>query len=299
MGCHCSYYFRLCPTGAQQQQQSYNYQSTNGSLPDLTNLHIPSPLSTSVDSDEQFKQNLNTSNVFMRQPQPRRNTIGPSCKRQVYHPRPTPDPLQVPTSPYLFQQSVGGSSGPTSPTCGNMYPPTPMSPLANGPGYLQYQGTMGSAGLQQQLEQMATIAESLKPMNVSNGQMGHGLPPQSPNTFLTNMLSQNPLAMDMVRERFQDVVFGNMEGVQNVETPMPNSLAQDIGDAIGGYDFGGYRHNPGDLPPGMSLAPLNIEDIEVLTGASGDVADPEVEEEFRREQGQQQVCWRSNWRDSK
>ena len=102
------------------------------------------------------------------------------------------------------------------------------------------------------------------------------------------MLSQNPAAMEVVRERFQDAMFGNMEG-NDVDSPLGNSLAQDIGDAIGGYDIGGNRYNQGDLPAGMTLSPLGLEDIEVLTGASEQVAAPEVEAEFRREQGQQQV----------
>ena len=270
-------------------QQTFNYPSNNGSLPDLSNLHIPSPLSVSIDQDEQqpqYNQNFSpgNSNVFMNRP--RRGTTGSSCKRQVYrhHPSPNLDHLQMPAGYPMFQQPQNNTSNPTSPTVAPMYQ-APMSPLANGPGYLQYPGQMGSSSLQQQLEQMATIAENMKPMNVSNGQMGQGIPPQSPNTFL-NMLTQNPVAMDHVRQRFQDIYFGN---VNNTE----NSLAADIGNAIGGLDDGvpyaEMNASQTEFPTGLTLEPLDPLDIAVLTGQSGD-AKPEVEEQFRQEGNQQQVC---------
>ena len=271
----------------QQQQQPYNYSSTNnGSLPDLSNLHIPSPLSVSIDQDEQQQQQYNqtfsagNSNVFTNR-QPRRNTTGSSCKRQVYrhHPTPNLDHLQMPGN-YMFQSS-NNTSNPTSPTVAPMFQ-APMSPLANGPGYLQYPGQLGSGSLQQQLEQMATIAENMKPTmgEVANGQMGQGVPPQSPNTFL-NMITQSPTTMENVRQKFQDY-FGNMEISEN------NSLASDIGQAIGGFDgYPGMNPNVGEFPAGLTLEPLDVRDIEVLTGQS--VARPEVEEQFRREGTQQQV----------
>jgi hypothetical protein len=273
-----------------QQQQSFNYSSSNnGSLPDLSNLHIPSPLSVAIDQEEQQAYNQNfspgNSNVFMNR-QPRRNTTGSSCKRQVYrhHPQPALEHLQMPGN-YVFPQPVANTSNPTSPTVAPMYQ-APMSPLANGPGYLQYPGQMGNSSLQQQLEQMATIAENMKPVNVSNGQLGQSIPPQSPNSFL-NMLTQNPSAMDNVRQRFQDCL-SNMESREN------NSLAADIGNAIGGLDsMRGYPEmdvNPAEFSTaGLTLEPLDIRDIEVLTGQTSAVAKPEVEEQFRREGNQQQV----------
>ena len=268
-----------------QQQQSYNFSSSNnGSLPDLSNLHIPSPLSVSIDQDEQqgYSQNFSpaNSNVFMNR-QPRRNTTGSSCKRQVYrhHPTPALDHLQMPGN-YVFPQPATNTSNPTSPTVAPMYQ-APMSPLANGPGYLQYPGQLSNSGLQQQLEQMATIAENMKPVNVANGQLG--APPQSPNSFL-NMLTQSPSAMDNARHRFQDCF--NMENREN------SSLAADIGNAIGGLDsmrvYPEMEVNAGnEFPAGLTLEPLDIRDIEVLTGQA--VAKPEVEEQFRREGNQQQL----------
>ena len=267
-----------------QQQQAYNFSSSNnGSLPDLSNLHIPSPLSVSIDQDEQqgYNQNFSSgnSNVFMNR-QPRRNTTGSSCKRQVYrhHPTPALEHLQMPGN-YVFPQPATNTSNPTSPTVAPMYQ-APMSPLANGPGYLQYPGQLGNSGLQQQLEQMATIAENMKPVNIANGQLG--VPPQSPNSFL-NMLTQSPSPMDNnVRQRFQD-------WNENREN---SSLAADIGNAIGGLD--GMRVYPemevnagNDFAAALQLEPLDIRDIEVLTGQA--VAKPEVEEQFRREGNQQQV----------
>ena len=135
---------------------------------------------------------------------------------------------------------------------------------------------------------MATIAENMKPVNVANGQMSsQAAPPQSPNTFL-NMLTQNPAAMENVRERFQNV-FGTVAS-NDVDLPLANSLAADIGNAIEGFDgirgYPAFEGGTGEFPVGLSLAPLDIQDIEVLTGQS--VAKPEVEEQFRRE-GQQQV----------
>ena len=276
----------------QQQQQSFNYSSTNnGSLPDLSNLHIPSPLSVAIDQDEQqYNPNFSAgnSNVFINR-QPRRNTTGSSCKRQVFrhHPTPTLEHLQMPAG-FMFQQPPSNTSNPTSPTVAPMYQ-APMSPLANGPGYLQYPGQMGSGNLQQQLEQMATIAENMKPVNVANGQMGQSIPPQSPNTFL-NMITQNPAAIENVRQRFQDV-FGNVGASGRSED---NSLAADLGNAIGGLDgmpaYCGMEANTGEFPPpGLTLEPLDIRDLEVLTGASGEIIKPEVEDALRREGNQQQV----------
>lgn len=264
-------------------QQTFNYASNNGSLPDLSNLHIPSPLSVSIDQDEQpqYNQNFspgNSGNVFMNRP--RRGTTGSSCKRQVYrhHPSPTLDHLQMPAG-YMFPQPSSNTSNPTSPTVAPMYQ-APMSPLANGPGYLQYPGQMGSSSLQQQLEQMATIAEN---MNGPNGQMGQRIPPQSPNTLL-NMLTQNPVAMDNFRQRFHDYI-------GNVDNNSENSLASDIGNAIGLDGIQRYSEmdaSQGDFPAGLTLEPLDPLDIAVLTGQSGD-AKPEVEEQFRQEGNQQQV----------
>ena len=273
------------PNSGQQQQQTFNYSSSNnGSLPDLSNLHIPSPLSVAIDQDEQQQYNQNfspgNSNVFMNR-QPRRNTTGSSCKRQVYRHHPTPplDHLQMPGN-YMFPQPSNNTPSPTSPTVAPMYQ-APMSPLANGPGYLQYPGQMGSNSLQQQLEQMATIAENMKPVNTANGQMGQAVP-QSPNSFL-NMLT-SPSAMESVRQRFQDYI-GNVDSGEN------NSLAADIGNAIGGLDgmrgYGGMEVNAGEFTAGLTLEPLDIRDLAVLTGE--DVAKPEVEEQFRREGNQQQV----------
>ena len=277
-----------------QQQQSFNYSSTNnGSLPDLSNLHIPSPLSVSIDQDEQQQQQYNqqnfpsgnTGNVFMNR-QPRRNTTGSSCKRQVYrhHPPTNLDHLHMPGAGFMFQSSTGSAGDPTSPTVAPMYQ-APMSPLANGPGYLQYPGQLSSGSLQQQLEQMATIAENMKPVHATNGQMGPSIPPQSPHTFL-NMLTANPTAMENVRQKFQDY-FGPVENSEN------NSLAADIGHAIGGLDavMPGYSAMDAnvDVVPGLSLAPLDLQDIRVLTGESEDVAKPEVERQFRLEGNQQQV----------
>ncbi|XP_028411321.1 CREB-regulated transcription coactivator 1-like [Dendronephthya gigantea] len=282
-----------------QQQQSFNYSSTNnGSLPDLSNLHIPSPLSVSIDQDDQQQQPYNqqnfssgnSGNVFMNR-QPRRNTTGSSCKRQVYrhHPPTNLDHLHMPGGGFMFQSPSGTAGDPTSPTVAPMYQ-APMSPLANGPGYLQYPGQLGSGSLQQQLEQMATIAENMKPVSATtNGQMGPGVPPQSPNTFL-NMLTTNPTAMENVRQRFQDY-FGPVESSEQ------NSLAADIGNAIsisGGIDAGmqgypGMEPNAGEFGPGLSLEPLDLQDIRVLTGESEDVAKPEVERQFRLEGNQQQL----------
>lgn len=275
-------------------QQTYNFPSSNnGSLPDLSNLHIPSPLSVAIDQDEQqqqqqYNQNFSAtnSNVFMSR-QPRRNTTGSSCKRQVYwrHPTANMEHLQM-SGGYMFQQPANNTSNPTSPTISPMYQ-APMSPLANGPGYLQYPTQLGGNNLQQQLDKMATIAETMRPPmgDVSNDQMGQCIPPQSPNTFL-NMLTQNPVAMENVRQRFQDYL-GNVDIGEN------NTLASDIGNAIGGFDgLPDYQRvdaNRGDYQGVLTLQPLDLRDIGILTGQSGDVAKPEVEEQLRREGNQQQV----------
>lgn len=161
----------------------------------------------------------------------------------------------------------------------------PMSPLANGPGYLHYSSQMGSPSMQvQQLDQMATIAENMKPpLNMHNGQLGQQtVPPSSPNTFL-NMMTRSPGAMEDMRQRFQDYI-------SSVPATPESSLASELGNAIGGLDsLPGYPNinsNSVSELTGLGLQPLDINDLQVLSGDN--VTQAEVEELFKREGNNQQ-----------
>ena len=108
--------FSIYPSAEQDSGLHIPISNNTGSLPDLTNLHFPPPLTTPLDSDEQVYQqqgspaNLSPTaaagghhGVMMPSPQ-RAQSSSPASRRR--HPHGAPSPLVLHGSPTQMRHAI-------------------------------------------------------------------------------------------------------------------------------------------------------------------------------------------------
>lgn len=293
--------------------------STGGSLPDLTNLHIPSPLQTPIDTDEQVNQVLSPNQPFptsqtrqspVRRPQGNQQQIRkPQYTNQV----PLMDPNLAPLENRLqqFQLYPQGnvanndfgshgntpittsasptlsptSSSPVTPLFGSL-PPSPLTPFNPELYFKQQQQQQQSQqpstiALQQQLEQFSMH----RPMPVGVG----GMLNSSMQLPFQTLLSQTPASVPGSGMPSLAHFYGPghsrvpdliVTGIDDEGTR--SDFAKDLSTAmahIGGDDPGELY--PADDPLKVVLDPLDVEGFQMLSGQESELTDAATEDQFR------------------
>ena len=282
--------------------------NTGGSLPDLTNLHIPSPLPIPIDPDEQVNQALSPTQSFplpLRQQSPTRRQQSPNQQPlrkphfmqevplmganispledrlqqfQLYPPGNTNNdvsshgnaPITTSSSPTLSPTS----SAPITPLFGSI-PTSPMSSFNSELYFKQQQSQQPSTlALQQQIEQFSM--QYNRPMLNSSMQ----LPFQS-------LLSQTPTSIPQGMPSLAQF-YGGQSRVPDLIVMPPDDEGQksdfvrDLSSAMGmGGDDPGEMYTSDDPFQKVVLDPLDVEGFQMLSGQESELTDAATEDQFR------------------
>lgn len=292
----------MSPSGPNLQIGTTN---TGGSLPDLTNLHIPSPLPTPIDPDEQVNQVLSPQQFQMsqRQSPTRRQQVNnqPLRKPQYMHDMPlmpgniSPNfedrlqqfqlyppgnainndfishgnvPITTSSSPTLSPTS----SAPITPLFGNL-PTSPMSPFSPELYFKQQQSQQqlsqqpNTLSLQQQLEQFSMH----RPMLNTSMQ----LPFQS-------LLSQTPTTISQGMSSLANFYGGHSRVPDLIVTPDADGHKSDLAKDLSSAMANTVGDDPGELySSDVVLDPLDVEGFQMLSGQESELTDAATEDQFR------------------
>lgn len=311
---------RMYPSAEHMSQTGPNLPiaaaSTGGSLPDLTNLHIPSPLQTPIDTDEQVNQVLTPNQPFptsqtrqspVRRPQGNQPQMRkPQFTNQV----PIMDPNLAPlenrlqqfqlypqgnavnndfsshgTSPITTSASPTlspTSSSPVTPLFGSL-PTSPMSSFNPELYFKQQQQQQQSQqpstlALQQQLEQFSMH----RPMAVG------GMLNSSMQLPFQTLLAQTPATVPGMpslphfygpgHSRVPDLIVTGID-----DDGARSDFAKDLSTAmahIGGDDTG-EMYSSDDPFQKVVLDPLDVEGFQMLSGQDSELTDAATEDQFR------------------
>lgn len=298
---------QMTPTGPSLQIGAAN---TGGSLPDLTNLHIPSPLPTPIDPEEQVNQALSPTQPFtMSQRQNpvarRHHSSQQQFRKSPYMPvmdanlSPLEDRLQqfqlypqgnignndysshgnAPITTSASPTLSPTSSAPITPLFGNM-PNSPVSVLNADFYFKQHQLQQPSqqpTTLQQSLQQQLEQISMHRPMSNSSMQ----LPFQS-------LLSQTPTSIPQGMPSLAHFYGGTSRVPDLIVTEIDDEgqkpdFAKDISTAmahIGGDDPEGIYSNEDPFQK-VVLDPLDVEGFQMLSGQEPELTDAATEDQFR------------------
>ena len=273
--------------------------NTGGSLPDLTNLHIPSPLPTPIDPDEQVNQVLSPTQPFplsQRQNPPRRQPGNQQALRKPPY-MPLMDANLSPLEDRLQQFQLYpqgnianndfGSHGPITTSASPTLSPTLSSPITplfgNMPNSAfnpdlyskqhQPQQQPNTLSLHQQLEQFSMH----RPMMNSTMQ----LPFQS-------LLSQTPTSIPQSMPSLAQFYGGHSRVPDLIVTGIDDEgqksdFAKDLSTAIahiGGGDTGEIYASDDPFQK-VVLDPLDVEGFQMLSGQESELTDAATEDQFR------------------
>lgn len=301
--------YRMYPSAEHMSPSGPNLQigttNTGGSLPDLTNLHIPSPLPTPIDPDEQVNQVLSPQQFQMAQRQsPTRRQQGnhqPLRKPQYMHDMPlmpgniSPNledrlqqfqlyppgnainndfishgnvPITTSSSPTLSPTS----SAPITPLFGNL-PTSPMSSFSPELYFKQQQSQQqlsqqpNTLSLQQQLEQFSMH----RPMLNTSMQ----LPFQS-------LLSQTPTTIPQGISSLANFYGGHSRVPDLIVTPDDGGHKSDLAKDLSSAMANTVGDDPGELySSDVVLDPLDVEGFQMLSGQESELTDAATEDQFR------------------
>lgn len=276
-------------------------QANTGSLPDLSNLHIPSPLQNPIDTEDKANQQMSQQNPFQvpTRTAPRRHqNVGKQVfPRQISN----PDVVETMNREQKLQQlslfpgvnvekndinlmgitpgSGNNSSAPLSPNTPNHYywSGPAMSPLAQ-EALLQQQQQPSHVTNQTELQQQ------LQQFQMGEGQMRNP-PPPYPYVGGDNNMNNFYFGAGNVPYSKQSIYRTNSAG-KAVSSPVMQSKVN--------FDPQSptipYRPDSNDLSEDdlhqvrVALDPLDFEDIRVLQGDnSALVVDQSAEEQFRND----------------
>lgn len=279
--------------------------NTGGSLPDLTNLHIPSPLPTPIDPEEQINQGMSPTQTFplsQRQSPARRQ---PGNQQQLRKPpymplmdanlSPLEDrlqqfqlypqgnivnndfnihgnaPITTSTSPTLSSTS----SAPITPLFSNV-PNSPMSPFNPELYFKQHQP-------QQQSQQPSSLTLQLEQISMHRPMLNTSvqLPFQS-------LLSQTPTSVQQGMPSLAHFYGGHSRVPDLIVTGIDDEgqkldFAKDLSTAmahIGGDDTGEI-YTSDDPFQKVVLDPLDVEGFQMLSGQESELTDAATEDQFR------------------
>ncbi|XP_029179540.1 CREB-regulated transcription coactivator 1-like isoform X1 [Acropora millepora] len=282
--------------------------NTGGSLPDLTSLQIPSPLSTPIDPEDQGNQTMSPTQPFSM-PQ-RQNLV---ARRQHSNQQ------QIRKSPYMplmdanispledrlqqFQLYPGGnigndygshgnvpittsasptlsptSSAPITPLFGNM-PNSPLTGLTPDIYFKQHQ-------LQQPLQQPNTLSLQQQLEHIS---MHRPMLNPSMQLPFQSLLTQTPAGIPQNMPSLAHLYGGPSSRVPDLivteidDDSQKPDFAKDISTAmanIGGEDPEGI-YSTDDPFQKVVLDPLDVEGLQILSGHEPELADAATEDQFR------------------
>lgn len=289
--------------------------NTGGSLPDLTNLHIPSPLQTPIDTDEQVNQVLSPTQPFpmsQRQSPIRRQPGNQQQMRKLQYTNQVPlmDPNLAPLENRLQQfqlypqgnatnndfsshgnAPITTSTSPTlSPTSSSPLTPLfgsfPTSPMSSfnpefyfKPQQQQQSQQPSTLALQQQLEQFSMH----RPVAVG------GMFNSSMQLPFQTLLAQTPTVPGQGmpslahfygpgHSRVPDLIVTGID-----DDGAKSDFAKDLSTAmahIGGDDTG-EMYSSDDPFQKVVLDPLDVEGFQMLSGQDSELTDAATEDQFR------------------
>jgi len=282
--------------------------NTGGSLPDLTNLHIPSPLPTPIDPDEQVNQVLSPNQPFplpQRQNPMRRQ---PGNQQQLRKPPYMPvmdaniSPLEDRLQQFQLypQGNVGNndfsshgnvaittsasptlsptSSAPITPLFGSL-PTTPMSPFNPELYFKQHQPQQQSQqpsnlALQEQLSEQLSMQRQM--LNSSMQLPFQSLLSQTP----TNVPQGMPSLAHFYggHARVPDLIVTGID-----DDGQKSDFARDLSTAMAhaGGDDTGEMYGSDDPFQKVVLDPLDVEGFQMLSGQESELTDAATEDQFR------------------
>lgn len=267
--------------------------ANTGSLPDLTNLHIPSPLPTPIDVDDNQMSQATSPPHYQtspRQTHVRRHTHSPVMDKQPFAPQmpymdPNMSPLELRLQQFQpYQQSPTSTSDASnqfvshnttvsspimSPTASTSmspllknFPNPPLSPLA---GDLPLKQQHMNNSMQQQMQQ--------DPFGMNFAYIGGGL--QQRMQFQSMPQQQgihSPNSFGQLGSRLPDLIVTSED-----EESQRLDFARELSSAM--VNVGGG--NPSDLY-NEELGQLDMESLQMLSGhGDSEVADQATEDQFR------------------
>lgn len=285
--------------------------NTGGSLPDLTNLHIPSPLQTPIDTDEQVNQVLSPTQPFpvsqTRQSPVRRQQVNQQQLRKPQYTNQVPlmdanltplenrlqqfqlypnndfsshgsSPITTSASPTLSPTS----SSPVTPLFGNL----PTSPLSSFNPELYFKQQQQ----QQQSQQASTLAlqQQLEQFSVHRPMPVGGMLNSSMQLPFQTLLAQTPTTMPGQgmpslahfygpgHSRVPDLIVTGID-----DDGARSDFAKDLSSAIIGGDDTGEMYSSDDPFQKVVLDPLDVEGFQMLSGQDSELTDAATEDQFR------------------
>ena len=307
---------RMYPSAEHMSQTGPNLPiaaaNTGGSLPDLTNLHIPSPLQTPIDTDEQVNQVLSPTQPFplsqTRQSPVRRQQVNQQQIRKPQYTNQVPlmdanltplenrlqqfqlypnndfsshgsSPITTSASPTLSPTS----SSPVTPLFGNL----PTSPLTSFNPELYFKQQQQQ---QQQPQQASTLAlqQQLEQFSVHRPMAVGGMLNSSMQLPFQTLLAQTPTTMPGQgmsslahfygpgHSRVPDLIVTGID-----DDGARSDFAKDLSTAIIGGDDTGEMYSSDDPFQKVVLDPLDVEGFQMLSGQDSELTDAATEDQFR------------------
>lgn len=315
---------RMYPSAEHMSQTGPNLPiaaaNTGGSLPDLTNLHIPSPLQTPIDTDEQVNQVLSPTQQFplsqTRQSLARRHQGNQQQLRKPQYTNQVPlmeanltpvenrlpqfqlypqpgnianndfsshgnSPITTSASPTLSPTS----SSPITPLFGNL----PTSPLSSFNPELYFKQQQQQ---QQQSQQASTLAlqQQLEQFSVHRPMAVGGMLNSSMQLPFQTLLAQTPTTVPGQGMPSLAHFYGPGHSrvpdliVTGIDDDGARSdFAKDLSTAmahIGGDDTG-EMYSSDDPFQKVVLDPLDVEGFQMLSGQDSELTDAATEDQFR------------------
>ncbi|XP_031561524.1 uncharacterized protein LOC116297441 [Actinia tenebrosa] len=264
--------------------------ANTGSLPDLTNLHIPSPLPTPIDVDDNQMNQAASPPHYQTSPRHvRRHTHSPVVDKQPFPPQmpymdPNMSPLELRLQQFQpYQQSPTSTSDASnqfvshnttvsspimSPTASTSMSPLlknlpnpPLSPLASDFSFKQQQI---NNSLQQQMQQ--------DPFGMNLAYIGGGLQQRMQFQSMPQQGMQSPNNFGQPGNRLPDLIITSED-----EESQRLDFARELSSAMANVGGG----NPSDLYS-EELGQLDMESLQMLSGhGDSEVADQATEDQFR------------------
>ena len=303
---------RMYPSPEHMQATSPSLQiggaNTGGSLPDLTSLQIPSPLSTPIDPEDQGNQTMSPTQPFsMPQRQNlvarRQHSNQQQIRKSPYMPlmdanvSPLEDRLQqlqlypggnigndygshgnVPITTSASPTLSPTSSAPITPLFGNM-PNSPLTGLNPDIYFKQHQ-------LQQPLQQPNTLSLQQQLEHIS---MHRPMLNPSMQLPFQSLLTQTPAGIPQNMPSLAHLYGGPSSRVPDLivteidDDSQKPDFAKDISTAmanIGGEDPEGI-YSTDDPFQKVVLDPLDVEGLQILSGHEPELTDAATEDQFR------------------
>lgn len=286
----------MFPTSEQVSPLSTPQIGNTGSLPDLTNLHIPSPLQTPIDTEDNQMNQAASPPHYPTSPRPNNmRRQSPVLDKQPFQPAmPFMDPNISPLELRL-QQFQPYQQSPSSPDHSNQFGShsttvsspvmSPTAPTSMSPLFKNFPSQMSNDSIKQQHMMNNSMQQQMQQdsmgLNFAYGG-GTSLPQrlhyQSVVSQQQSMHSPNSFGQfySQTATRLPDLIITSED-----EDPQRLDFARDLSSAMvnvgGNPDF--YNN---DDPLKAELGQLDMESLQMLSGhGDSEVADQATEDQFR------------------